>query len=545
MRRSTLAFGIATVLGTLAIGGCGGSLNSGNTKPQAAQQPMSCDQIASLKLSGVTISSAKVVAATSTAPETCAVAASIAPTADGYNINFNVTLPTSWNGKAIQGGGGGYNGSITPVTGPHWATPAAAAAFPFKGYATYSSDSGHQGAVFDASFALKSEALQDFGYAALKKVKDAATQIIVARYAAQPTKTYLIGFSEGGREALEVAQRYPDDYDGVVAGDPVQNLSLQWLSHLNNAKGFFANNGAGWIDNNKVLLLGNFVMSACDELDGLKDGIIANQAACKPDITPLRCPGGTDTGDTCLSDAQIAAVNNSRAGLTLPYTLSNGLQSIQGKPWGTELIGNGSYYESTFLGSRPVPSAPEPNVGGTDSGVYTLGNEAARYIFTQNASLDPRTWNWNDQSNAARMQQVSGILDSSVTDLSAFHKKGGKILIYAGGASEVPPAETQAYYLRVVQTMGQATVNDFVRLYTFPGTTHVGLTNAGTPRGADLMSAFENWVEKGVAPGNLTNISAAANTATESWPLCLYPGYPRYNGSGDPSQASSFTCTNP
>ncbi|MDR8071401.1 tannase/feruloyl esterase family alpha/beta hydrolase [Burkholderia cenocepacia] len=524
----------------LVLGACGGHDDNSTPPAATAAAPLTCDQVGALKINGVTLST-KMVTATSTNPENCAVSGAIAPSQGGYNINFTLTLPTTWNGKAIQGGGGGFDGVISPVTGPNWATPAAAAAFPQKGYATYSSDSGHTGGS-DASFALNNEAFLDYGSAALKKVKDVATQIITDRYAKAPSKTYFIGFSEGGREGLEVAQSYPNDYDGIIVGDPVQNLTLQFISHLSVTKGFFANNGAGWLNVNKQNVLGQFVLNACDELDGLKDGLIANGFACKPDITPLRCPNGVDSGDTCLSDAQIAAVNNARANVALPYALANGITTIAGKPWGNELFSSGGYFRSDYLGTVPVPSAPEPNLK-TDAILYYLANEAVRYMFLQNAQADPRVWDWNDTSNAARLQYVSSVIDSTKSDLSTFMQRGGKLIIYAGGASEVAPAETAAFYQRLVAKMGQATVDKFARFYVFPGVTHGGVTANGTPRGADLMSAFENWEDNGVAPGDLVNSSGTAGTTTETWPLCRYPAYPRYNGSGDPTAASSFTCS--
>ncbi len=506
--------------------------STGMTVCRADAKGLSCDEMASVEIEGVTITGATLVPASAQAPETCRVTASIPPQSEGaYPINLAVVLPTKWNGKAIQGGNGGFAGFVAVASAPNWSTPESAAAFAFKGYALYGDDTGHPASV-GASFALNEEALRNYGYASIKKTKDAAFNIIERRYGTHPRKNYFIGFSTGGRQALEAAERYPHDYDAVVSGDPVQNLSLQFISHYQSVRPF---RGAGYLNDAELRLLGNYVLSVCDPLDGLEDGRIANSLECKPDISPLRCPNGADIGDWCLSDAQIAAVNESRSSVTVPYKLANGLRSVGGKPWGGELIGDGTAYRFSYI--------PAPGTGGTILTVF-LADPYVKFFLAQDANYNADLFDWINNPFEKRMQEVSKIIDSTSTNLEDFRARGGKLILYAGGASEVPPDETVHYYKRLVSKMGKAKVDSFVRFYIFPNATHGGATLPGTPRAADLMSAIENWVDDGKAPGDLINSTPSSTTVTGEWPLCRYPTYPKYIV-GDPMKSTSYRCAAP
>jgi len=246
--------------------------------------------------------------------------------ASAPDILARVNLPSTWNGKALMQGGGGYDGSIPNTTvnftnGPLASTPPPLA----QGYATFSSNSGHVGNGLgsqDASFGVNSEALHNFAGDALKKTRDAAVYLIVQRYGSAPSRSYFVGGSSGGREALWVVQNTPKDFDGAVAMYPAWNaasLDLQFgrITRALAKPGAYPNPA-------KQLVWVNAVVKACDALDGLVDGLVSNVAACHFKPETVRCPGGADTGDTCLSDAQIASIRVYGTPLFIPYRTGSG-----------------------------------------------------------------------------------------------------------------------------------------------------------------------------------------------------------------------------
>jgi pimeloyl-ACP methyl ester carboxylesterase len=279
-----------------------------------------------LPTSGAVVQSARLVAAD--APdnpngEYCAARGVIVPvSAAAPNMEFEVNLPTDWNSKALQLGGGGFDGVLVTGLGPAGLQPASVPNPLNQGYVTAGGDGGHKGsASFDGSFGMNDEALTNFGKLSVKKVHDVAVALLKARYGSAPRRFYFIGNSQGGHEALDAAARYPADYDGIVSNYPAYNVTMLHLGSLNVGKAVYENGGAGWLNGAKTRLLTDAAFKACDELDGLRDGIIANVAACNAKFnidtvrSTLRCAGGSDNGDTCLSDAQIAGV----ARITSPY----------------------------------------------------------------------------------------------------------------------------------------------------------------------------------------------------------------------------------
>ena len=250
------------------------------------------------------------------------------------NLEFEVNLPAAWNRRALQMGGGGYDGSL--VTGltlyanqtPNTDTPLK------QGYVTLGSNGGHKGKPgFDGSFGMDDEALLNFGKQSVKKAHDAAMSVIQKAYGQRPARFYFIGGSQGGHEALDAAARYPQDYDGVVAQYPAYNVTMLHLGSLNVGKALYADGGAGWINPQKTKLIGEAVYAKCDELDGAKDGIISNVAGCNAafDVSTLRCPNGADTGDTCLSDAQIGTVRAINSSYKPGVTIAGRIASRNGR----------------------------------------------------------------------------------------------------------------------------------------------------------------------------------------------------------------------
>ena len=505
---------------------------------EANAQEDKCMRLAAGSFTGLKITSDTHHTSTDTAPEHCEIMAAIPPqTADGYPINLRVVLPTDWSGHAVQFGGGGYNGSIPPHEGAEWQTPEAKKNFPFKRHVTFSGDSGHQSdSAFSASFALNEEALRNYAGESIKKTRDAAMTIIEAHYGRTTEKTYFVGFSNGGREGMMAAQKYPQDYDGILSGDPVASLSMLSINHHKAVSGFYKNEGAAWINAAKAKLVTKAIYDQCDPADGLEDGWIADFEGCEPDLSVLRCPSGEDEDDDCLSDSQIDAVNNVHTDLKLSYELVNGVTGMPGYPWGNVDL------DVSIIGSRPVPSFPNPNVGGLDAVLYSYADSYIRFFIARDPQFNPLKFNPENPALRKRIVEVSNMIDATDPDLSKFYDKGGKLILYVGGASEVPPAAIAQYWNSIIDTMGKGRVSKFARFYIFPSVNHGGMQNPGLPCAVDLFSEVESWVETGIPPGKLINSSANDNPTAER-PLCEYPNYPRYNGTGDPMKAENFTCT--
>jgi feruloyl esterase len=491
--------------------------------------------------SGATIKTAVLVESSG---EYCQVNGAIAPVdATAPSINFQVNLPTNWNHKALHYGGGGFDGTLITGVDPLDMAPTGAPTPLANGYATFGDDAGHQSSsITDGKFAANDESLANYGGQSLKKTHDVAMTLIRTRYSSAPDKTYFFGSSTGGRDGLSEAQRWPADYDGVVVNRPALNYTGLRLSNVVLGRALYLNNGAGWLDTAKTVLLQNTVMNACDALDGVADGIIADVAACKAQsaavLASVRCANGADTGDTCLSDAQIATVQTIAAPLQLPYPLANGVTQYAGYN-----ILAGSVFAGPFttrdFGTSRVPSNP---AGKNDANQWVTGDQWVKYFITRVPTFDSLTFDpINPGTYQARVQTVSALTDATSTDLSAFLAKGGKLIITHGLADEIVSTDSSTdYYNGLVQRFGQGTVNGFVRFYLMPG---VGHGTGPFHPAIDSLSVLDQWVESGTAPETLVMSDLNKATAGRSRPLCRYPMWPQYTG-GDANAAASFVCVN-
>nr|WP_241013150.1 tannase/feruloyl esterase family alpha/beta hydrolase [Burkholderia sp. Tr-20355] len=489
---------------------------------------------------GATITSATLVEA---AGEYCQVNGAIAPVDPAApSIRFQVNLPTHWNRKALHYGGGGFDGTlITGVDALDMAptgTPTPLA----DGYATFGDDSGHQStSITDGKFAANDESLANYGGLSLKKTHDVAMALIRKRYASAPGKTYFFGSSTGGRDGLSEAQRWPADYDGIVVNRPALNYTGLRLSNVALGRALYLNNGAGWLDVAKTVLLQNAVMSACDALDGVADGIVSNVAACKAQsatvLASVRCPNGADSGDTCLSDAQIATIQTIAAPLQLPYPLANGVTQYAGYNILAGSVFAGPY-TTRDLGESKVPANP---AGKKDANQWVTGDQWVKYFVTRVPTFDSLTFDpVNPGAYQSRVQALSALTDATSTDLSAYVAKGGKLIMTHGLADEIVSTDSSTdYYAGLVQRFGQGTVDGFVRFYLMPG---VGHGTGPFHPAIDSLSALDEWVESGKAPETLTMSDLNAATLGRTRPLCRYPLWPKYIGE-DVKAAASFQCT--
>ena len=492
-----------------------------------------------LPTNGATIVSATLVAAAEAGNangEFCKVLGGIHavdPTAP--DIKFEVNLPTRWNNRILQMGGGGFDGTLVTGLGgasnqiPSSPTPLA------LGYVTAGSDSGHESAGgFDGRFALNAEAFANFGRLQIKKTHDVAAALVQKRYGATPRHSYFIGGSQGGHEALIAALFYPADYDGIVSHYPAYDLTLMHLAAQYRARALFRSPEA-WISPEKMKTITTAVYGACDALDGATDGIISNVAGCNRVMTldalraKLRCADGRDTAPTCLSDAQLATVETFTTPFSLGFPVSAGLS---GFPKLAILDG------ATFLnalGRSPAPSRWPTNQDATQ---YQEAAGTTRYVITRDLTLDPLTF--DPGTWATRIAEVSEIWDANSVDLSPFMSKGGKVILTVGSIDHtISPYNTVNYYDRLVMRFGQATADTFVRFYRIPGFAHGnGLFNAKF----DALGALDAWVDGGRAPGTLEAVDINPENHERRRPMCVYPSWPRYKGSGDVNAAASFTC---
>jgi Tannase and feruloyl esterase len=455
------------------------------------------------------------------------------------DIRFDLNLPRRWNGRALQIGGGGYNGVVVSGTGVMPFSPDRAPLA--QGYATFGDDSGHVGDSSLAVFGLVDEAVTNFGYAHLKKTHDVALALIQRAYGKPPQRMYFAGGSTGGREGYTVMQRYPDDYDGVIANSPALNFSGVRLLGVKLGHAEYATHG-GFIPPPLLEHVYQRTLEVCDRLDGAADGIVSNVEACRKQepviIDSLRCTADSPSTNECLTDAQLATLFVMRDGLTLPYKLAWDIGGYRGYNLfqGTHLTG--------LLGLAHQPERlPVPTFFGNGY-LFAQGDGYVRYFVTRDANFDSLKFDpQNPGKYVAQLVALSQTIGAMNPDLSRYIAHGGKLITLQGLADEViSPNQTIGYYEALIDRFGTDQVNGFMRLYMVPGFQHGG--GVFIPS-VDLLGALDNWVTHDVAPETLTATDIAPATNGRSRPLCRYPLFPRYAGKGNVNLAGSFTCVEP
>ena len=469
-----------------------------------------CDHLAGRTIGTALIVSAAVVDATAALPEYCRVHGLIAP-----KLNFELRLPRHWNSKLHYGGGGGYNGAIPQLN----------VGALQKGFAQVSSDSGHQGSGLDASFVRGDPlAAAQFGFLSVPTVMEAAQEIVRDHYHHRAKSAYFEGCSNGGREALIQVQRHPSLFDGVISRAPAYNWVGLMGAFNRTAKALAAPGGA--VSTAKLNTLAGAVLAACDAADGVTDGIVSNPAACSFDPAVLRCAGGGDTGDSCLSNAQLAVVQS----WATPVTLAGGTYRNAGWP---------------LSGNENAPGAWNPWVSDGIRLQFLFQDTTVKYYLAGDPLANSLVYNFD--SNVPALNAMAALNDATQAALHPFLAAGGKLILWHGtNDSALSYRATTEYYQRVVSAMGgEANTDQFVRYYLAPGVNHC----AGGPGAdsTDLLAALDDWVSKRKGPGTLLaqRRDPASGATVLSRPLCVYPAYPRYKGSGDPNRATSFVCAAP
>lgn len=459
-------------------------------------------------------------------------------------------MPLMWNGKAVQYGGGGLNGRL--ITGMLPLRDAAAGdPLPIsRGYVTYGTDSGHQASASPPSepgvFALNDEMLDNFAFASYKKVKDVTTFLIGAFYGRKPSEVYYFGGSEGGREALMMAQRFPADYDGVVSIVPAIGWTGLFHAFLRNELPQLTD----WIEPGKASLIAKATNDACDALDGLADGIVNNYLACpnRVNLQSLRCPGGTDAGEQCLSDTELSVMQGMHSRYTFSFPVANGLTSYPQWWYGHEdSLDSAGVSLVRWVGGSVPPTAPLNPAASATHWLYS--SNWIRYAVVRNANFDLRSYRPEDYRT--RVQQTSELMDATSTDLSAFFARGGKLILRANASDRaLSPQMAVEYYNGLVARFGQAAIDKSVRLYVAPASTHTGNSRTVTDKRSiatmvDLLDPLDRWVTKNSAPPDSLTLQLksvqAPHPAEASRLMCRYPYYPHYTGGGA-LQASSYQC---
>lgn len=561
-RRWTLVLGAM-----LPLVACGGGDASDAPLP-AEPQPLACERLAGLAIpasaiglptSGGTVASATVVAEAGSGaglvPEHCLVTATIAPVDKASSdITLRIALPTRWNHKLLMLGGGGFDGSVPNVTGNVPAGPVDQPLPIARGYAVFASNGGHAAGALgslDGNFLLNEESLRNWAGEALKKTRDAAVHVIKARYAVDRVdKAYFAGGSTGGREALEVATRWPADWDGVIAWYPAwKQLSAMMAGHRVSRE--LSRPGAYPSQAKRRLLL-DAALAACDALDGVADGLISDQTRCNATFdpataslngVPLRCPGGGDAGDACLSDVQIAALKSLNGATRFNFPLASGETSFPGyNVWGGDLGAAGPSPLQPTITFLNLGTAQPANPMPTGAPYVARQTDALiRYAITRDLNFDPLSLDpENPGPWGSRISELSTLLDVPV-NLDTFAARGGKLLLAHGLVDVlVSTRGSQEYYQRLQARMTPAEVDRFVRYYEAPGYGHAvsSIFNVAW----DSLSTLEAWAEKGTAPAPQVMGDTATGAVTRTRPLCEYPRWARYNGSGDVNLAASFSC---
>ncbi|RZL57088.1 MAG: tannase/feruloyl esterase family alpha/beta hydrolase [Variovorax sp.] len=544
---------LALAAATLCACGGGGHDATSSTRPMPTTSALlgQCDVLAGAALPDTTLTSSTIAEGTVingvVLPEHCVVQGRMNPRTgvDGkpYYIGFQLRLPKTWNGRFAFQGGGGNDGVVRIALGALAGNDASSAALQTsalaKGYAVVTTDAGHQ--VTDASFGFDPQARTDHAYASYDKVTVAAKTLIGLAYGRVPDRSYFVGCSGGGRQALLFPQRFPTYFDGVAANAPAIKVAKEAsVASTWNVLAYTAiapTDASGRrilsraFSNQDLALVSDAIVKKCDALDGLADGIVGvNPSACDFDPSVLQCTGAK--ADSCLSGDQVAALKKDFGG---PKN-SAGQAIYASWPWDSGI--KGADWRNWRLGTSTTatPNSRNYSLIATDA--------MPKEFFTPPApTFDVYTFDFD--ADPARMDAYAAIYNTTSTDVTAFRNRGGKMLIVHGTSDPIFSANDSIDYYRKLSAAngGDAATKDFARLYLVPGMNHCSASGGPSTDVYDALTPLADWVEKGVAPDRI--VAKAAPTAPwpgRTRPLCPYPQVATYDGSGNIEDAASFSC---
>lgn len=481
----------------------------------AQQSTQACQGLGSLSLPNVEITISEIVdkgqfdevrGNFGSLPEFCRVVATMTPSADS-DIEMELWLPTrNWNGKYVAVGNGAFTGNVRH----------GALVLPLsRGFAASSTDTGHLGNT--ASFGLgHPEKVVDFGWRAVHEMNVASKQIIATFYDDELRYSYFTGCSAGGRQAMKEAQRFPADFDGIVAGAPGADWTGRAAASLRIATYLQANETARLLEADRDLVY-NAAITACDADDGLVDGLIGKPAQCDFDPSVLQC--SSDSSTHCLTSEQVN---------TVKMIYDSPVNPASGR---------------AITGLLPGSEKGWTDLGWTRSARAT-GIDQYRYLV-----YGKEEWNidqFDFETDIVKAEQTDDdTLNALDTDLSEFFDNGGKLIAYHGWSDpQISPKNATQYYERVVATFGgREAIHDSYRLFMAPGMGHCA--GGPGPNSFDSLSILETWVERGEAPESITAVHRIDGEVDRSRPLCPYPEVGVYTGSGSVNEAENFTCRAP
>ncbi len=435
-------------------------------------------------------------------PAFCRVAATVTPVPDS-EIKFELWMPAEgWNGKFVGTGNGGLSGVIFH---PSMARPL------LRGYAVANTNTGHDGGPADATFAVgHPEKLVDHAWRAVHEMTVKSKAIVAEHYGVPVSRAYWMGCSSGGRQGLKEAQRFPEDYDAISAGAPANN----WIPLMTYALLIqqTANAQEGGLAHDKILLIKESAIAACDAQDGIVDRVVLEPQSCEFDLATLECPRGDS--DACLLPGEIEVAKKIYAGVVNPRT---------GEP----------YFPGPELGSEREWEVFAP-------GIFPIGTNYWRDVIIGDPDWDPSTLDFDTDVAQAIASDVAG-LAAVDPDIGEFVERGGKLLLWHGWLDGlISPQNTIDYYTDVLATVGPEQSRDSVRLFMSPGVNHCG--GGEGPSDVDYLSILEAWAEDGVIPERIITSKSLEDGGKLTRPLCAYPLVARYKGTGDTNDAVNFDC---
>jgi Tannase and feruloyl esterase len=488
----------------------------GCTCPAAAQH-INCSAMAALAIPNTEILSATVVDSISPLPRHCWVVG-ITHGEPGSNVGFDVRLPDNWNGKLLFTTRQGFIGSLAP--------PSNSVIFSglLRSYATVSTDSGHHAAnILDASFGLNNRPAEiDFGYRGTHLAKVAAAAVVTGYYGSGPVHSYYEGCSSSGRYGIQSAEHYPGDFDGIIAGSPVLDMSGTMTDYVYIEQAMLT----APLPASKLPLIWNRVTAACDGIDGVVDGLIDDPRNCHFDVNTLLCSAG-DAPD-CLTPPEVGTLKKVYAGAFN----SAGEQLFPGFAFGGEFPDPDNYngWDAYITGSDFFPALD-----------ILLSDQYLRYLAFDPDRPDFDWTTFNFDVDPPAMQTMHEIIDPVQDDLTAFGEAGGKMIIYQGwGDVSQSPYRTIQYYAGLRRHVGRRTVENYARLFMAPGMYHCG--GGIGPNDFDALTAIERWVEQGHAPSSIIASHTGGIGTDRTRPLCPFPQHAKYKGSGSINDASNFQC---
>jgi feruloyl esterase len=460
-------------------------------------------------------------------PEYCKVDGYV--TTPGNTVPFRLGLPGAWNGKFLFIGVGGFAGAIGSLNSGL-----------ILGYATASTDTGHQATPNTvATWALNNRPKEiDYGHRGTHVTTVASKFITQGFYGSPLQQAYFNGCSNGGRQALMEVQRYPGDYSGVIAGDPSFGVGGQ----LNRVWHYqtLLSNPEHFIPISKVPVISAATVGGCDAKDGLADGLIDDPRRCTFDPASLLCPGAD--APTCLTAPQVASLKKIYAG---PSNAAGQVSS--GFPVGHEDLSTG--WQSWIIGSAAQAPTLQPDghllFGASRPSGFAYMDGFVRYLAFDVDDPTYSFFNFNFDTDLPSLATMDQILSPSNPDLSAFKGLGGKLIIYHGWSDPALSAySTVGYYDDVVQSIGGKGATDaFLRLFMVPGMHHC--SGGPGPNSFDTLTALDQWVQNGIAPGRIVATHATSGVVDRTRPLCAYPQVARYTGTGSIDDAANFVCKTP